>query len=150
MSPSLGFPSSLALTMLLIGAVFMTGLRGRLRLHIPLVVATLVSLGVTIYFAEKLGEGYDLEAAGLITPIHLTIAKITTAAYLFPIVFRAFVLAPDTVSDVHEVGEASRLMVVPLMITGVLALVLGVFPDLGFSFLQLATAVALAVTGSNP
>ena len=45
----------------------------------------LVSLGVTIVFAKRLGELYDLESAGWITPVHLTLAKLTTAAYLLPI-----------------------------------------------------------------
>jgi multicomponent Na+:H+ antiporter subunit D len=116
----------------------------------------LASLGMAglppfMMFASKwfLGSGAVAANMGPFLAVYI-LSGVLNAAYLFPIVFRAFVLAPDTGSDVHEVGEASRLMVVPLMITGVLALVLGVFPDLGFSFLQLATAVALAVTGSNP
>ena len=41
-----------------------------------------VSLAITIYWAEQLGEEYDLETAGVITPIHLWMAKFTVAAWL--------------------------------------------------------------------
>ena len=85
MSPDYGFPLFLVLTVLLLGGVVATGLRGVLPLHLALVALALVSLGVTIVFAKRLGELYDLEAAGWITPVHLTVAKLTTAAYLLPI-----------------------------------------------------------------
>jgi hypothetical protein len=80
------FPLNLVVTVALLGAVFVTGLRGRLRPHLVLVALTLASLGTTIYFAEKLGELYDLDAAGVIKPVHLGIAKTATLAYLAPIV----------------------------------------------------------------
>ena len=85
MSPDYGFPLFLVLTVLLLGGVVATGLRGVLPLHLALVALALVSLGVTIFFAKRLGELYDLESAGWITPVHLTVAKLTTAAYLLPI-----------------------------------------------------------------
>jgi hypothetical protein len=85
LSPDRGFTLFLVLTVLLLGGVVASGLRGRLRLHLPLVAAALVSLGVTIAFAKRLGELYDLASAGWITPVHLTVAKLTTAAYLLPI-----------------------------------------------------------------
>ena len=34
----------------------------------------------------RIGKGYDIRSAGAITPIHLTLAKITVVAYLLPIV----------------------------------------------------------------
>jgi len=43
---------------------------------------SIVSLLVTIYYAEQLGEFYDLEAAGWIYPFHILLAKVTTASYL--------------------------------------------------------------------
>jgi hypothetical protein len=85
LSPDYGFPLFLVLTVLLLGGVVASGLKGLLRLHLPLVALALASLGVTIWFAERLGEHYDLESAGWITPVHLTVAKLTTAAYLLPI-----------------------------------------------------------------
>ncbi len=85
MSVYTGFVLFLFVTLALLGGVVSTGLAAKRRMHIPLVVCAVASLGVTIYFAEKLGEVYDLESAGWITPVHLTIAKITTLAYLLPI-----------------------------------------------------------------
>lgn len=84
-NPTLGFVLFLALTLALLGGVVVTGLRARRRVHLVLVASAVVSLGVTIFYAERLGELYDLEAAGAITPIHLAIAKVTTLAYLAPI-----------------------------------------------------------------
>jgi hypothetical protein len=49
------------------------------------VAAAIASLGATIWYAEGMGEHYDLAHAGWITPVHLWIAKTTTLAYLLPI-----------------------------------------------------------------
>lgn len=86
MTAERGFALFLALTLVLLAAVVWTGLRARRRVHIPCVAATLAALGVTIFFAEQMGEHYDLCAAGLITPVHLWLAKVTTLAYLAPLV----------------------------------------------------------------
>jgi multicomponent Na+:H+ antiporter subunit D len=68
-----------------------------------------------------------------------------TAAYLFPIVYRAFFrpLPDDTPKR-----EASPLMVVPLSITAVMGLVLGLGDLTGVY--ELAATVAAAVTGGAP
>lgn len=84
-TPGVGFALFLVLTVIALVAVVATGLRARVKLHIGLVATTLVLLAIAIYFAEQLGELYDLRAAGAITPIHLTLAKITTLAYLLPV-----------------------------------------------------------------
>jgi hypothetical protein len=85
LSPDVGFPLCLALTVVLLGGVVASGRRARLRLHLTLVVLALTALGVTIWFAERLGEHYDLESAGWITDVHLAVAKLSTAAYLLPL-----------------------------------------------------------------
>ena len=86
MDATTGFLSLLALTVALLGAVTWTGFTARLGLHLALVAATFASLAGAIFFALRLGELYDLESAGAITPIHLTLAKVATAAYLLPLV----------------------------------------------------------------
>lgn len=86
MTPQVGFPLFLVVTVLLLGGVVITGKQALLRRHLTLVALALASLGVTIWFAEQLGEFYDLEAAGAITPLHLTLAKITTFGYLLPLI----------------------------------------------------------------
>ena len=85
MSPTVGFVVFLALTLAGLAGAVATGLRARRRLHLPCVAAALVCLAVTIHFAKALGHHYDLKSAGAITPIHLTMAKVTTALYLLPI-----------------------------------------------------------------
>ncbi|MCZ6596446.1 MAG: hypothetical protein O7B99_02285, partial [Planctomycetota bacterium] len=85
MSTLTAFIAFLVLTVVLLVGVVATGLRARRRIHIPLVVLTVLSLAGTIWFAEKLGKLYDLDAAGRIKDVHLFLAKATTAAYLLPI-----------------------------------------------------------------
>lgn len=85
MTSERGFVACLALTLVLLACVVKTGLAARRRVHIPCVAATLVALGATIFYAERMGEHYDLAAAGLITPVHLWLAKATTLAYLAPL-----------------------------------------------------------------
>jgi len=84
--PGVGFLIFLGVTLAFLGGVVVTGIKAKRRTHLALVSCAVVCLGVTIYYAEKLGELYDLRASGLIFPIHLWIAKITVAAYLAPIV----------------------------------------------------------------
>ena len=81
-----GFISFLAITLVFLGGVVLTGFRAKRRVHLTLVVFAVASLGITIYFAERLGDLYDLESAGLIYPVHLFFAKVTTVAYLLPVV----------------------------------------------------------------
>jgi len=80
-----GFITFLVITLAFLGSVVLTGLRAKRRVHLTLVVFAIASLGITVYFAERLGELYDLESAGLIYPVHLFFAKVTTVAYLLPV-----------------------------------------------------------------
>ena len=80
-----GFIGFLAITLAFLGGVVLTGFRAKRRVHLTLVVFAVISLGITIYFAERLGELYDLESAGAIYPVHLFFAKTTTLAYLLPV-----------------------------------------------------------------
>lgn len=80
----IGFLAFLLLTVLLLGVTVATGRMSRVRAHLACVAMTLVSLGLTIYFAERLGESYDLESAGAIMHVHLAFAKIATLSYVLP------------------------------------------------------------------
>ena len=86
MTPVVGFLLFLGITLILLGCTVVTGLRAKRKPHVFFVVLSVASLGVTIYYAEKLGELYDLDSAGLITPVHLAIAKVATLSYLLPII----------------------------------------------------------------
>lgn len=86
MSAEQGFLAFLVLTLACLGVVVVTGLKARRKAHLAAVVSAVVCLGITIYFAEKMGDHYDLESAGAITPVHLFIAKACTLAYLGPVI----------------------------------------------------------------
>jgi len=85
MDATTGFLAFLALTLVALGMTVASGLKARVRVHMGCVAAAVVSLGITIYFAEKLGAEYDLETAGWITPVHLALAKLATLSYLLPL-----------------------------------------------------------------
>jgi len=82
----IGFLAALVQTVLLLIAAAIAGRRRRIRGHVLLVACAVASLGVAIYFALQTGKLYDLETAGIITPIHLTLARVTTAFYLAPLI----------------------------------------------------------------
>lgn len=85
MTPEVRFTLLAIVTVALLAAAVAAGLRARRRLHVTLVATALASLGLTIWQAVRMGELYDLAAAGAITPVHLTLAKLTAVAYLLPI-----------------------------------------------------------------
>jgi multicomponent Na+:H+ antiporter subunit D len=76
----------------------------------------------------------------------LVFSGILNAAYFFPIVQRAFFRRGQ---DLKDRGEASPLMVVPLMVTAILSVTLGIFPDIFFRLYKLAAAVANSIFGGN-
>lgn len=85
MIPASIFVALLLLTVALLVAVVATGLRAARRAHLTLVAITLVSLLATVWAAERLGATRDFSEAGAIVPVHLTIAKAATLAYLLPV-----------------------------------------------------------------
>jgi multicomponent Na+:H+ antiporter subunit D len=75
----------------------------------------------------------------------LLLSGLLNAGYLFPIVSRAFFKSS---SEFRKFDEASPLLVVPLVITAVLALMLGIYPDGVFRLFWLANETAVSVLGS--
>jgi len=116
MTATQGFLVFLAITLALLGGVVHTGFRAQRRKHLPLVAGAVVALGVTIYYAERLGELYDLEAAGMIYPIHLFLAKSTTLSYLLPLIF-----GPLTIRDRKWLKVHRRIAFLVLFLTVVTA-----------------------------
>ena len=78
--------------------------------------------------------------------IILLLSGLLNAGYLLSIVVRAF-FAPS--EKFTKFGEASPLMIVPLAITAVLSLLMGIFPDRVPYFFQLASNVAQSVMGGG-
>lgn len=72
------------------------------------------------------------------------LSGLLNAAYLVPIVTRAFLRSSP---DHTRFNEASPLMVVPITITMLFALLLGIHPDGVFRFFSLAEAIVASVTG---
>jgi multicomponent Na+:H+ antiporter subunit D len=76
----------------------------------------------------------------------LLLSGVLNAAYFFPIVHVAFFKQND---EYPRFGEASAFMVVPLMITALVSIVLGLAPNLGVHAWDLARTIAAAVTGGH-
>ncbi len=92
-------------------------------------------------FASKwlLGAG-SLEAGLWIPLVVLLLSGVLNVAYFFPIIHRAFFRA-DVEGRYAEHGEASVLMVAPLVGTALLAVIFGIAPDLGPRFYAFARMV---------
>lgn len=111
---------------------------------------TLASLSMAgippfVLFTSKLYLGWGAaEVDQQIFMMVYLVSGVLAAGYLFPIIYRAFWKRPAT--DL-AFNEADRRMVAPLAITGVLALLLGMVPDLPFSFFELASNVAIEAYG---
>ena len=113
----------------------------------------LASLGMAgmppfVLFASKWYMGAGAVEASATTFLFVYIlGGILSAGYLFPIVARAFWRSSPSFTWSGWPGEASLKMVVPLAVTGLLALVWGIAPDLPFSLLSLASQVADGAVG---
>ena len=98
-------------------------------------------------FISKWFLGFGSLQADLIIPlIILVLSGLLNAAYFFPIIHRAFFRKPE---GLEGKGEASPFMVVPIVITAILSLVFGIFPDLFFKFFHLATKIAGSIVGGG-
>ncbi len=123
MTPEAGFLTALLVTVgFLVGAAI-TGRKRIIHHHVKFVAGAVVSLGVAIFFALKVGERYDLEAAGWITPFHKTLAKITTAMYLWPLITGPMARKGKIRPSVHRTGAWLALgLTVAATVTGVIML----------------------------
>lgn len=123
--PAIGFLVTLGITLALLGAVVVTGKRAQRRRHLPLVFATLIVLGLTIYYAEKLGGFYDFSGAQGIHDFHVFVAKTTVAAYLLPLATGAWTIRNARRRKLHgRVAFAVLGLTVLTAVTGVIMLML--------------------------
>jgi multicomponent Na+:H+ antiporter subunit D len=69
---------------------------------------------------------------------------VLNAAYFFPVIYVAFFKKPD-----HELkyNEAPLTMLVPLVITAIISIVIGIFPDAPGMFLDIVEIAVANVTG---
>jgi multicomponent Na+:H+ antiporter subunit D len=122
------------------------------QMPVTMAAFTLASLSMAgippfVLFTSKFYLGWGAaEVDQQIYMVVYLVSGVLASAYLFPIVYRAFWRRSD---DHAAYGEADLRMVIPLAITGVLALFLGVFPNAPFSFFELANMVADASYGAS-
>lgn len=100
-----------------------------------------------VLFTSKLYLGWGaVEAGQQAFLLVYMVSGVLSAAYLFPIVVRAFLRSsPEHASF----GEADVRMAAPIAITGVFALVWGLAPNLPFGFFALAEMIAGASFGAS-
>jgi multicomponent Na+:H+ antiporter subunit D len=84
-----------------------------------------------------------VEAGAVVPAAVLLLSSVLTVAYLFPIVYRAFFVAPTGADH----GEAPRSMAAPIALTAVGSLLLGAGDLLGLH--TLTSGIAAAVTGGG-
>jgi multicomponent Na+:H+ antiporter subunit D len=74
----------------------------------------------------------------------LVLSGILNISYFFPVLKRAYF---DEGKGLEKYGEASMLMVVPIVITAFLSIAFGLYPDLFFNFFSLALEISNSLTG---
>jgi len=88
----------------------------------------------------------SLEADKVFFLMVLLISALMDVAYFFPIIYNSFFKSPKEPINPHF-DEAPLRMVVPLVITAIIALILGVFPNAFFNFFTIASMAAERIIG---
>ncbi len=84
----------------------------------------------------------SLEGDMVIPVIILVVSGLLNVGYFFPIVYRAYFKPGE---GLEGYGEASPLMVVPIMVTATLSVLFGLFPNLFFGMYDLAVEISLSL-----
>jgi hypothetical protein len=103
-TPEVAFLGLLLGTVGLLVLAAITGRRRRIALHLCFVTLSLASLAAAIAAALRVGERWDLASAGVITPIHLNLARLATFSYLWPLVTGVLVLMGRLRPRWHHIG----------------------------------------------
>ena len=88
----------------------------------------------------------SLEADKVFFLMVLLISALMDVAYFFPIIYNSFFKSPKEPINPHF-DEAPLRMVVPLVITAIIALILGIFPNAFFNFFNIASMAAERIIG---
>jgi multicomponent Na+:H+ antiporter subunit D len=88
----------------------------------------------------------SLEAHKVYFLIVLLISALMDVAYFFPIIYNSFFKSPKEPVN-PNFDEAPLRMVVPLVITAITSLILGVFPNAFFNFFNIASMAAAKILG---
>jgi len=96
-------------------------------------------------FVSKWYLGMGAIDSGNLVPLFiLVLSGLLNAAYFFPIIHVAFFRKGE---GLEGKGEAPLTMVIPLVITAILSLLLGIYPDLFFNLFKMAGSIAVSVMG---
>jgi hypothetical protein len=121
--PEYGFLGSLMGTVVMLAGAAFTGRARRIRAHVGFVAAAVTGLAIAIYFALQVGQLYDLEKAGMITPIHLTLARVTTASFLWPLLTGPLAARKMVSPRVHRLGAwIALILTLASTVTGMMML----------------------------
>ena len=88
----------------------------------------------------------SLEAKEIVFLFVLLISALLDVAYFFPIIYNSFFKTPTEATNPHF-DEAPAMMVVPLVITAIISLILGIFPNAFFHFFNIASMAAEKILG---
>jgi len=88
----------------------------------------------------------SLEAKEVVFLFVLLISALLDVAYFFPIIYNSFFKVPKEEINPHF-DEAPMKMVVPLMITAIISLILGLVPNAFFHFFKIASMAAERILG---
>jgi multicomponent Na+:H+ antiporter subunit D len=88
----------------------------------------------------------SLEGDMIIPIIVLVVSGLLNVGYFFPILYRAYFKPGE---GLEKYGEASPLMVVPIVITALLSILFGLFPNLFFNFFDLAADISTTLFNSG-
>ncbi len=96
-------------------------------------------------FSSKwLLAGGALEVGNTVALTILLVSGLLNAGYFFPIIYRAF-FKPS--AQFEKYREASPLMVMPILVTGLLSVLFGIWPNLFLRFYDLSSMIAMSVFG---
>ncbi|MCP4220937.1 MAG: monovalent cation/H+ antiporter subunit D family protein, partial [bacterium] len=98
-------------------------------------------------FVSKWYLGMGSVESGNLIPLFILVASgLLNAAYFFPISYVAFFKKGEGLEG-HK--EASPLMVIPLVLTAILSVLFGIYPDLFFKFFHFASNIAASILGAG-
>jgi multicomponent Na+:H+ antiporter subunit D len=77
-----------------------------------------------------------LDAGSIGILVVLVASSLLNAAYFVPVVYKAYFGQPSPEDAGHRHGEAPLAMLIPLCLTAVISVVIGLFPDVFMHFAQ--------------
>ena len=77
-----------------------------------------------------------LDAGSIGILVVLVVSSLLNAAYFAPVVYHAFFSPPPAGEAPHDRGDASLAMLIPLCLTAVISVAIGLFPDVFMHFAQ--------------